>query len=361
MARFYLYKNYSPQQLNQGKNTADKWAQKAIRSFQSVYPVRDEPTIYVCGSLFSDRSITPYLSRKTRSRQFFTPNEAKATLFFGKAGSAFNVNEEFVMLHMNQSISRCRLGLASRIWHDMAKLYLIQLEGNSDRFRKYCEINDEKFLRSTSLIYEYRSDEFYMRYDHCYRTADQATFLQQLGYWLWLEFFCHVTSLRMKQAVGYYNMQDKVKNEFRDNFDMTFWIYVQTALIIPSYESSEMLANHFAILYADPLLDDYRKALAEGAIWFTIPGYHKEHIHDADYDISSISYQPEECRDLLLTMKSMLESQIEKNDVANVSDEWLRTLGKAFYDWWHAQNKAEWEKYEHSPKPEKINANRPRE
>lgn len=166
MARFYLFKNYSPQQLNQRKNTADRWARKAIRSFQSVYPVQEDPTVYVCGSLFSDRDITPYLSRKTRSRQFFTPNEQYATLFFGPAGSAFNVNEEFVMLFMNQSVSRCRLGLASRIWHDMAKLYLIQLEGSPDRFRKYCEIHDEQYLRSTNLIYEYRSDECYMHNDH---------------------------------------------------------------------------------------------------------------------------------------------------------------------------------------------------
>lgn len=157
----------------------------------------------------------------------------------------------------------------------------------------------------------------------------------------------------MKQTVGYYNMQDRVKSEFQDNFDRTFWIYVETALMIPRYSSSEMLASNFAILYADPLLDDYRNALAEGAIRFTIPGYHKDHIHDADYDISSISYQPEACRNLLLTMKSMLESQIEKNDSANVSDEWLRTLGKAYYDWWHAQNKAEWERYKQSEGQEK--------
>lgn len=41
-----------------------------------------------------------------------------------------------------------------------------------------------------------------------------------------------------------------------------------------------------------------------------LPGKHKVHIHDPSYDISTISYQPVECRALLIKMKSMLESQI---------------------------------------------------
>ena len=44
----------------------------------------------------------------------------------------------------------------------------------------------------------------------------------------------------------------------------------------------------------------------------------------------------------------MLESQIQEKDVANVSDEWLHELGKAFYDWWFAQNKSENEKRKHT-------------
>ena len=224
MAQLFLYKKYSSQQLNKRKNTVDKWAMKAIRSFQSFYPVNNIPTIYVLGSLLFNKNNGRYLIWKTHSRQFFAPYEAIATLFLGPAGSALNINEEFVLILMNQSVGRCRLELASKVWHDMAKLYLIQLEGTPDHFRKYCEIHDDNFLRSTNLLYDNRSDEMYMHYDRSYRVADDATFFQQLGYWLWLEFFCHVLSLRMKQKVGYYHIPGQVLHEFKD-FDSTFWIY----------------------------------------------------------------------------------------------------------------------------------------
>ena len=109
-----------------------------------------------------------------------------------------------------------------------------------------------------------------------------------------------------------------------------------------------MLKNWSWLLYADPFIDDYRTALAGGSIQFTLPGEHKNHIYDQSYDISTIAYQPSECRGLLLKMKSMLESQIQEKDAGNVSDEWLHELGKAFYDWWFAQNKSKNEKRKHT-------------
>lgn len=347
MSMHYLFEKYSSQQLNKRKNRVDKWTLKAIRSFKSLFPVETTPTIYVGGSLIFKRWITQSISRKTHSRQFFAQEETKVTLFVGSAGTAFNIDEHAILLSMNKSVSKCRLELASRVWHDMAKLYLIQLEGSPDHFRKYCEINDEKYFRATRLLYQYRTDEMYMKCDRIYRTADDATFYQQLGYWLWIEFFCHVLSIRMKQAVDYYHIPDRIKHEFQE-FDKTFWIYVQPALMIPGYDSSELLGKYFAILYADPFIDDYRTALAGGSIQFTLPGEHKNHIYDQSYDISTIAYQPSECRGLLLKMKSMLESQIQEKDAGNVSDEWLHELGKAFYDWWFAQNKSKNEKRKHT-------------
>ena len=347
MSLHYLFKEYSSQQLNKRKNRVDKWTLKAIRSFKSLFPVETTPTIYVGGSLIFKRWITQSISRKTHSRQFFAQEETKVTLFIGSAGAAFNIDEHAILLSMNKSVSKCRLELASRVWHDMAKLYLIQLEGSPDRFKKYCEINDEEYFRSTGLLYQYRTDAMYMKRDRCYRTADDETFYQQLGYWLWVEFFCHVLSLRMKQAVDYYHIPDRIKHEFRD-FDKTFWIYAEPALMIPGYDSSALLGKYFAILYADPHIDDYRRALANGSIQFTLSGKHKNHMHEPSYDISTISYQPLECRAFLLKMKSLLESQIQEKDAANVSDERLYELGKAYYGWWFAQNKSERKEYKYT-------------